>query len=318
MYLLPGLSITTSLLEIYSGSITYGSSRLVYAVSQASQLGFGLALGTMMVTDGDAVPTSFIKGCSSPVPDSLGFLLLPVAAASFSIMLNSSVSQLPGMIVTPAVGQFTAYWLQQRGFSSAVVSFVCAILVTTTARLYAWGHGDERPLVYIISGLLILVPGGVGVKGMFHTALSGDPSEGLSFVFSMLTIGTILAIGVFVSLVPSLRWFGFSSASKRRSAKKNKKSDTATAIDLAEYNQAQTDVENFVSHEQEGEAGGGLSLSLPQPESLQFAGNSNKSTKFVHNPIFSRLYNNRSIETPDSGGNSVRTLSDLSIAESTL
>jgi uncharacterized membrane protein YjjB (DUF3815 family) len=39
-----------------------------------------------------------------------------------------------------------------------------AFLLTITARIYAHLQ-NERPLVYIISGLLILVPGGVGVRG---------------------------------------------------------------------------------------------------------------------------------------------------------
>jgi uncharacterized membrane protein YjjB (DUF3815 family) len=148
------------------------------------------------------------------LPDAYGFFLLPLAAISFSMMMKASYKQLPGMLICSAVGQFSSYWFDRYKVSSAAASFLCAMLVTTAARLWAWWHNDERPLTYLIAGLIVLVPGGVGVKGALRSTLSGDQRGGLDFTFDMVMIGITLAIGVFVSLVPTTQWF---FGKKRRS-----------------------------------------------------------------------------------------------------
>lgn len=207
VWLLPGLTITLALLEIYSSMMVYGASRLIYGISQASQLGFGLALGRLLVIeDASQVPQSFISGCRHPVADAWGVLFLPLASCMFAIITNASWDQVPGMVLSSAVGQTGSYLMSKRGVSPTIVPFVCAMLVTTTSRLYAWWHGNERPLVYIIAGLLVLVPGGVGVKGVLNTALNGDSGAAMNTVSGMCLIGIMLAVGVFVSLVPTTRW----------------------------------------------------------------------------------------------------------------
>ena len=207
VWLLPGLTITLALLEIYSSMMVYGASRLIYGISQASQLGFGLALGRLLVVeDASQVPQSFVSGCRHPVADAWGVLFLPLAASMFAMMINAAWDQVPGMVLSCAVGQTGSYLMSKRGVSPTIVPFVCAMLVTTTSRLYAWWHGNERPLVYIIAGLLVLVPGGVGVKGVLNTALNGDSGAAMNTVSGMCLIGIMLAVGVFVSLVPTTRW----------------------------------------------------------------------------------------------------------------
>lgn len=53
---------------------------------------------------------------------------------------------------------------------------------------------------------MCVVPGGIGVRGSFNTTLSGDSNVGMSFTFNMVMIGINLAVGVFVSMIPSVRW----------------------------------------------------------------------------------------------------------------
>ena len=55
--------------------------------------------------------------------------------------------------------------------------------------MFAWINTNERPLVYIVSGLLVLVPGGVGVRGSFVATLSGNASTGMIFTTEMVMIG---------------------------------------------------------------------------------------------------------------------------------
>lgn len=206
IWILPGYSITMALLELYSGMVVYGSSRLLFGISQASQVGFGLALGHAFVATNNAIPDSFINGCRGASGKEWGLLLLPIFGALVAAILNTGRAQLPGMMLCAWTAFFAGYCLDKLHASASVAPFLCAIIVTMTARLWAWWNKNERPLVYIISGLFILVPGGVGVKGAFQSTLSGNGAQGLLFTTNMVSIGISLAIGVFVSLVPTTKW----------------------------------------------------------------------------------------------------------------
>lgn len=206
VWLLPGLSITIAILEIYSRMIVYGSSRLMYGISQALQLGFGLAVGYKVIYTELEIPESFENGCHSPIDPLFGFLLLPIAAASMGVIINADWNQLPGMIMCAGVGQFVSFWLKdgRAHLGEEAVPLIAALCATATARLFAY-YTKQRPLVYIIGGLLVLVPGGVGVRGMSQM-WSGNSSTGMEFTFKMLMIGVSLAIGVFVALIPRKQW----------------------------------------------------------------------------------------------------------------
>ncbi len=54
-------------------------------------------------------------------------------------------------------GQFVSFLLKNH--SNQAIPFVAAIIVTAASRLYAQRRKKERPLVYMIAGLLVLVPG---------------------------------------------------------------------------------------------------------------------------------------------------------------
>ncbi len=109
-------------------------------------------------------------------------------------------------------GQLVSFVLKNR--ANDAIPFLAAIAVTAMARLYSRCVKNQRPLVYIITGLLVLVPGSVGVKGM-SDIWGGDSQSGLEFTFKMLLIGVCLSIGVFVSLIPRKNWLIQSSVKKK-------------------------------------------------------------------------------------------------------
>lgn len=205
VWLLPGITITIALLELFSKMIVYGSSRLTYGVLLASQLGFGLSGGYKIIYPEHSLPDSFENGCHNPLPVVSGIVLLPLAVAAMGIIINADVSQLPGMILCGGVGHFVSYTLHYYHIASDdAIPVLSALVVTLAARLY--GHYfQKRPLVYIIGGLLILVPGGMGVRGMSNV-WSGDMQDGLEFTFRMVLIGVCLATGVFLALLPRKSW----------------------------------------------------------------------------------------------------------------
>ena len=54
-------------------------------------------------------------------------------------------------------------------------------------------------------GLTVLVPGGIGVRGM-SDMWSGDFESGLEFTFQMVLVSICLAIGIFLALLPRKSW----------------------------------------------------------------------------------------------------------------
>jgi uncharacterized membrane protein YjjB (DUF3815 family) len=207
VWLLPGITITIALLELFSKMIVYGSSRLIYGILLATQLGFGLSGGYKLIYPEHSLPDSFANGCPNPLPAVSGILLLPIAVSAMGIIINADVSQLPGMIFCGGVGHLVSYafhYYQIASDDNDAIPVVAAFIVTVAARLY--GHyTHKRPLVYIIGGLLILVPGGIGVRGM-SDVWSGNMQSGLDFTFRMVLIGVCLATGVFLALLPRRSW----------------------------------------------------------------------------------------------------------------
>lgn len=207
VWLLPGITITIALLELFSKMIVYGSSRLIYGILLATQLGFGLSGGYKLIYPDHSLPESFESGCPNPLPVGSGIILLPLAVGAMGIIINADVSQLPGMIFCGGVGHLVSYafhYFEIASDDNDAIPVVAACVATVAARLY--GHfTHKRPLVYIIGGLLILVPGGIGVRGM-SDLWSGNTQSGLDFTFRMVLIGVCLATGIFLALLPRRSW----------------------------------------------------------------------------------------------------------------
>ena len=97
VWLLPGITLTISSLELYSSMISYGSSRLIYGIAIAAQLGFGLGVGFHVINPTHSLPNNFTAGCpQSDVSIYFDFLMLPLAVASFCLLCNAHIKHLPG------------------------------------------------------------------------------------------------------------------------------------------------------------------------------------------------------------------------------
>eukprot|EP00250_Pteridium_aquilinum_P003495 c13814_g1_i2 orf=885-1289(+) len=78
-------------------------------------------------------------------------------------------------------------------------SVVAALSVGVTGTCYSYFTGD-LPLVMNLSGILLLVPGGLGVQGI-TAMLQDDVLSGMGFVFKMLVVGLSITIGLLMAKV---------------------------------------------------------------------------------------------------------------------
>lgn len=77
--------------------------------------------------------------------------------------------------------------------TSATIS-AFAIGITVSGNTYSYYTG-ELPLAMIISGINILVPGGIGVQA-FANMLKENGTSGFGFVFEMVVAAMSLTIGL--------------------------------------------------------------------------------------------------------------------------
>ncbi len=57
-----------------------------------------------------------------------------------------------------------------------------------------------QPTTTVLSGILLLVPGSIGVRGV-RAFFSQDVISGVQFTFQMMTVGLSIAMGLFVANV---------------------------------------------------------------------------------------------------------------------
>ena len=194
--LLPGLSLTLGVSEMVAKSHVTGCSRIMYALFSALQLGFGLAMGESLVV---WAPKPVSSQCISPsLP--IYFKLLWFCGYTFSsnVLLNARLEQWPGMAFASFVG-YVFSEVTGLKLASSASSVISAFAVGITGTAYSRFTGD-LPLVMVLSGILLLVPGGIGVQGV--TAMLGDDVlSGMGFVFDMVIVGLSITIGLLIAKI---------------------------------------------------------------------------------------------------------------------
>jgi len=197
---LPGFSLTTALIELATGHLVSGATGLVAASVALLQLGLGAVvgsrLGQLAFGVGASVP-------ASPVPE-----LLPIALATatlgFTVLLSVPwrLAPLVGLAVGSAwAGGEVGAAILGPGLGAGVGALAVALLASLVTR---W---TGRPLALIQTpGLLILVPGTIGFRGV-QALIAGDVDAGVQGLVGMLLAAMALVGGSLVgaALLPLAR-----------------------------------------------------------------------------------------------------------------
>lgn len=210
VWVLPGVSIAVAVQELYGQQVVYGSAKLVYALFQAMQMGFGIAIGYALVSpyvpEGQAsIPDSFKNGCKSidtDVVDKLwGILMLPVFTFGVNVLLcvsNNRMMPHLGNLLGVVIGYVPQLFIHTQGVS--FVPLICAFIVGTFARIWG-GLRDEDYGACMLVGTVSLVPGAVSVRGLTMAA-SGTYDGGSDFTSAVLMTGVSIAMGLLISELP--------------------------------------------------------------------------------------------------------------------
>ncbi|KAI3651489.1 hypothetical protein MP228_003661 [Amoeboaphelidium protococcarum] len=200
---LKGVTITLSIVEIITKNYVSGTVRLFYGIVISASIGFGLDVATKLfasiigVTKLEAMQMS---ECSADRGVYKAFypLLFVMAATSFSLSMNSHRTQLLPMVACSALGYITGFLSDSvlklgMSFSSMSSAFVLAVMSNLYAR-----YSATPPILYVLSGLVMLVPGSLAVTSFFTYFSQTDDTGGIQMSLTFIELALALSIGIFM------------------------------------------------------------------------------------------------------------------------
>ncbi len=205
---LPGALLTIGVLELATGQLIAGSSRLASGVFQLVLLALGIVAGAQLV----GVPASAV-GSAPDGPVAVAGPWAGVAVFGIGIVWTHglrTVSIAPILIVL-----YVAYAGQVIGgvfVGSALSAFFGALAMTPVAVLLARQGFGPPTLVTFFPGFWILVPGALGLEGV--TRILGDDSFAPTGALTTTVTSMIgIALGVLLGLAlsapdPERPWAG--------------------------------------------------------------------------------------------------------------
>lgn len=191
--LLPGLTVTTAIIELATAHLVAGTGRLMGGVVTFLQLGFGVALGQRLASLLPHLPRVRVApdlpswvALVAPLAAALGLLVLLRGKPAdrwwvlFAVALATAGSRLGGWLLGAELG-----------------AFVAALVVAGSANALARWRDRPAALV-LVPGILFLVPGSVGFLGI-RSMLEDDVTTGIETFFRMFLVAMAIAAGVLVA-----------------------------------------------------------------------------------------------------------------------
>jgi uncharacterized membrane protein/uncharacterized membrane protein YjjP (DUF1212 family) len=189
---LPGGMLTTATVELASGEMVAGASRLVYGGMQLLLLAFGIIAGVELagLPSGYALADSQqnLLGWWGPW---LGVLLFGAATAVYFSAPRGTLRWLLLVLFAAWLGQLAGGWL----VGPDVSGFFGALVMTPVALAVADLPGGPPSQVTFLPAFWLLVPGAIGLIGV--TEVVGNPAAaGLEDLVDPLASIVAIALGV--------------------------------------------------------------------------------------------------------------------------
>lgn len=193
--LLPGLSLTIAMVELAMKHVVSGTARLVGAVMVLLVIGFGIVLGQTIVskTVGD-IPIQIPE--RMPWFVDLGTIL--VATLCMSILFQSHLRHAWVMVVAGLLSFYTARY-GTLVFGPEVGVLGAAMCVGVASNLYARVF-DRPSLMMMLPGLIILVPGSLGLRSL-QMFMADATIDAVQSSFTVLVVGVALVVGLLLANV---------------------------------------------------------------------------------------------------------------------
>jgi uncharacterized membrane protein YjjB (DUF3815 family) len=188
--LLPGAALTIGSMELASGEMISGTSRLVYGLNVLLLLAFGLLVGNHLIGSPPSEPAAAALGWWSPW---VGVLVVGIG---FYLHFSAPNRSLPWLLVV-----LLAVWGAQATGSVLAGSLAGAFfggLVVTPAAYFAQSRRNGPPAqVTFLPSFWMLVPGALGLTGVSQLVFIGSKDSLNDITQALLTIVAI-SLGMMV------------------------------------------------------------------------------------------------------------------------
>jgi len=192
--LVPGLGLTTAIVEVARGHLVAGATRLTGAAVLFLSIGLGVYFAAA-VRD-QLWAQSLAVNSFAPLPWWAAFVAVPFASLSFLVVLKARPREI-GWVLAAGAASFSGVWLGGHALGPIAGAFLGALLTSLLARFYA--RGGTRPMaVTLVPGILLLVPGSLGFNSVAALAV-GDIDSGVTDAFSMFTTAVAIASGLLLA-----------------------------------------------------------------------------------------------------------------------
>jgi uncharacterized membrane protein YjjP (DUF1212 family) len=188
---LPGGVLTTATLELTSGQMVAGASRLVFGTVQMLLLAFGIVAGAELVGVPDAVAADASVNLLGWWAPWLGVVVFGLATSLYFSAPRGTVGWLLLVLLTAWVGQL----LGHRFVGADVSGFFGALAMTPVALAVSRLPGGPPSQVTFLPAFWLLVPGAVGLVGVTE-AVSDPAAAGLEELVQPVASIIAIALGV--------------------------------------------------------------------------------------------------------------------------
>ena len=194
--LLPGLAFTNALAELSMQHLASGSARLMGAIAVLLTMVVGVGIGDRTAALLVGEPVAHVA-----VPLGVGWYVGALVAVwiAYPVLLRATRDQAVWILAGVGLGYYGAR-AGQAALGPEFGAFVGALFVTFAGNVFA--RVRRRPSAVVRTpGLLLLVPGSVGYKGLAIVA-AGDPSarsQGALLLLQMLIVGGSIVAGMLMA-----------------------------------------------------------------------------------------------------------------------
>lgn len=183
---LPGLTLTIAAVELTSGQVMAGASRLVYGIARLGLLAFGVFAGISVAGEPPSATSAPAQlGVWAPWA---GILLVAVGYYLYSVAPRRSLIWIIYALVIAYVGQLLGNLLLGAELSGLVGALVVIPAVTFAGRIRA----APSAAVMLTCAYWLLVPGAMGFIGLSEAADGTAGSESTI----LRTLGSLTAIAI--------------------------------------------------------------------------------------------------------------------------
>lgn len=188
---MPGLFITIAIAEIATNNLVSGTARLVGGVMILLKLTFGVFIGSKIASWFHYKPLDIEF---EAIPMWVTFLTLPVTA--FMSVINFKANRSDWKWVTLAgIYGYLCSKLGAHFLGTELGMFFGGACVGAMSNIFA-RLKDKPSSVFQWPGMILLVPGSVGYRGM-NSLFQRDVVGGLDTAFTMIALALALVVGVF-------------------------------------------------------------------------------------------------------------------------